>query len=976
MSELHPIRRYPVPFVLAIVVLQFGSAVPAAAQALAWGQRIGSTGEERGLALAADSAGATYVTGLFEGTVTFGPGVSLTSSGQSDLFVAKYDTAGTLIWARRAGSPDDSDSGAGIALDSTGHVYVTGYSGFGTATFDSTSGPGLSLDSFGVGFVAKYDNNGAVLWVKALATDTIGGVAVDAAGNSYVAGTGPGGVYLAKLDAAGALQWESDGGGYAPPNYTLGNAVAIDSAGNSYVTGLFFGTATFSGLPVLVSAGESDLFIAKYGPGGGLLWARRAGDAAFNRGESIAADPAGNVYVAGKFGINSGVTAFLGKYDSDGNPLWSRGASDASAIGEAVAADASGSIYAMGFFQGAPTFAPGVSFPAPAFAAAFVARYDSSGNLAWVNTAGLPTGYVSAGAIDVDATENAYIAGSFLGTITLAAGNTLTSAGNLDVFRVKYGGSNKLSQTITFGPLADAAGGDPPVTLTATASSGLPVSYAVTGPCQVFDNKVTILNIGVCTITASAAGDASYFAALDVTQSLTIGKATPTISLSVSLNPSSAGQSVRFTSVLSSNVGFPAGPVTFMDGATPMGPPVSIDAFGKATFDTSSLSIGDHSITAVSAADTFFLSVTSTALTQNVRAAGSPPGIAKGFAPSTISIGGTTALTFTLTNPNGATALTGVAFTDVFPPGLLVAATPNVSNTCGGTVTAVAGSGSVSLASGALAAGATCQIRVDATATSAGTKTNVTGNVSAANVGAGNSATAVLTVTAAGLTPSIATTVHDAQHNAVTMVIVGNQVHTLVDIRGSAGDPVATGTVTLRWFGNGTCKGSAAASAAGSLAGGSVDLASFAQTPAKVGAYAFQASYGGDAAYAASSGACTLLAATGQPAASIVTVVHNASHAAVTTVPVGTALHDQVTVSASAAPTPGGSVTIEWFTNNRCKGKVSATSGPFTLVNGSVDAVSFVQTPASPGQYAFQARYSGSGTYAAAVGACEVVIVQ
>ena len=81
------------------------------------------------------------------------------------------------------------------------------------------------------------------------------------------------------------------------------------------------------------------------------------------------------------------------------------------------------------------------------------------------------------------------------------------------------------------------------------------------------------------------------------------------------------------------------------------------------------------------------------------------PTIAKAFGAPSIVVNGTTTLTFTLTNPNAATALTGVGFTDTLPAGLVVATPNGLANTCGGTVTAAAGSGSVALASGGLAVG-------------------------------------------------------------------------------------------------------------------------------------------------------------------------------------------------------------------------------------------------------------------------------
>ena len=130
-----------------------------------------------------------------------------------------------------------------------------------------------------------------------------------------------------------------------------------------------------------------------------------------------------------------------------------------------------------------------------------------------------------------------------------------------------------------------------------------------------------------------------------------------------------------------------------------------------------------------------------------------PPTISKAFSPTSIAVGGTSTLSLTITNPNTGVPLAGVAFSDTLPARVQVAATPNVSNACGGTVSATAGGGVISLSGGSIAASGSCTISVDVTATSAGAKNNTTGAVSSTNGGTGaTSNTATLTVTANALT--------------------------------------------------------------------------------------------------------------------------------------------------------------------------------------------------------------------------------
>ena len=125
-----------------------------------------------------------------------------------------------------------------------------------------------------------------------------------------------------------------------------------------------------------------------------------------------------------------------------------------------------------------------------------------------------------------------------------------------------------------------------------------------------------------------------------------------------------------------------------------------------------------------------------------------PATATKTFAPTKIPLNGTTLLTISITNPNSTVSLPGLAFTDNLPAGLVVAPTPNLTNTCGGTAAATAGASSVSLSGATLAATASCSVSVNLQGTTAGDKNNSVQVNSTSGGGSSNIATASLTVVA------------------------------------------------------------------------------------------------------------------------------------------------------------------------------------------------------------------------------------
>jgi len=456
------------------------NASPGYAQQLIWARQAGG-GEfsSIGIGIAVDGSSNSYVTGSFGGTATFGAGESnettLTSTGSGDLFVAKYDSDGLLIWAKQAGGTG-GDRGWGIAVDGSGNSYVTGDFSL-TATFGAgevnettlTSAGGIDI------FVAKYDSNGSLVWAKrdGGANSDIGrGIAVDENSNAYMTGFKDGNILLvAKHTSSGQLVWAQqveNGQGYS---------IAVDESGNSYVTGDFGGTATFGAGEInettLISAGDSDffladIFVAKYDSSGSLAWAKRAGGTGGDEsGRGIAIDESGNSYVTGYFGRFSIMATFgageanqtiltssgsddifVAKYDGGGSLLWAKRAGGTGGDnGLGIAVDGSSNSYVTGSFIGAATFGVGETNETELISSAgnvqiFVAKYDSSGGLVWARQAG-GTNTDDGFSIRVDGSGSNYITGAFNAPAAIFGEGEinetiLTSAGR-DIFVAKFG---------------------------------------------------------------------------------------------------------------------------------------------------------------------------------------------------------------------------------------------------------------------------------------------------------------------------------------------------------------------------------------------------------------------------------------------------------------------------------------------------------------------------------------------------------
>ena len=225
-----------------------------------WSTVLGAGPQAQIVSTAADASGNLLVTGSFGGSLTFGD-TTLTSTGATNLFVAKLDQSGAPLWSERFGSGQSAS--AGLAVDSAGNVVVIG-SFQGSIDFGGTV---LAIDGGATNglFVAKLDPSGTPLWSQGFGNAGGSGVAVDLAGNVLVTGVftesadfGCGALmaadaedgFVAKLDSDGSCWWSKPLGTAGP------NSIAVDAAGDAFITGTFVGTVDFGGGAFTSAEGE------------------------------------------------------------------------------------------------------------------------------------------------------------------------------------------------------------------------------------------------------------------------------------------------------------------------------------------------------------------------------------------------------------------------------------------------------------------------------------------------------------------------------------------------------------------------------------------------------------------------------------------------------------------------------------------------------------------------------------------------
>ncbi len=447
---------YKMKFSYFLIIFILTCNLTTNAQNISWANRAGGTGSDQGYDVSTDNAGNTYACGWFSGTASFGS-TTLTSYGLQDVFIACYNAAGTLNWVKQAGGTGNEVC-AGIATTQNGDSYVTGWfsgiSKFGDSTMVSNGSYDMFIAKYnssgsllwvraGGGLSDDYGNrvsltrNGGVL-VSGSFRDTL------SISSTQLISAGNRDVLLCSYDSTGHLTWAQRAGGAGEDR---GYGVGQNANGDVYLTGLFTGKAKFNAIEVSGTALLST-YVAKLSEGGNFIWVKPGGGGAndFARGLGLKLEDAGNVICTGFFsGIlnmnGKSLTAKGGQYDFDayvtkldanGNTIWIIDlGGDGIDQGTSVSVNKSGEIFVCGFYGETQKFA-GITMDAKGLSDVFVAKLDTGGNIIWMTSAG-GSGNDYAYGISCAYDGSIKVNGAFDGTGSYGS-FTLQSNGGLDAF--------------------------------------------------------------------------------------------------------------------------------------------------------------------------------------------------------------------------------------------------------------------------------------------------------------------------------------------------------------------------------------------------------------------------------------------------------------------------------------------------------------------------------------------------------------
>lgn len=266
-------------------------------------------------AIAVDLTGSIIVTGKFRSSILTFDSITLTNSGIDNIFIAKYDSSGKVLWAKSAGG-SVSDRASSVVVDTSNNIIVTGTFTSATAAFDSTI---LIKAGLADVFHVKYDSSGTLLWAKSGGGSSIGnGIGfvystIDLSGNSILTGRclnctsltfdtttltfNGNNIFIIKCDTAGNIVWTEVSVDGVP------NGIITDNSGSFFASGTFKTAFIVFGNTTLTNSnqGTYDFFVVKYDVSGNVLWAKSAGGNNTDGLNSITTDAFGSTVIVGSF---------------------------------------------------------------------------------------------------------------------------------------------------------------------------------------------------------------------------------------------------------------------------------------------------------------------------------------------------------------------------------------------------------------------------------------------------------------------------------------------------------------------------------------------------------------------------------------------------------------------------------------------------------------------------------------------------
>jgi uncharacterized delta-60 repeat protein len=323
---------------------------------LAWAKRAGGIDDDYPNGITALPDGSLVICGVFRESASFGQGepneVVLTSEGLGDIFIARYNADGTLAWAKRAGGID-FDSARSVTTIIDNSIIMTG--GFHeSATFGQSEPNETVLTSAGDYdiFIVRYNPNGTLSWAKRaggidvemacsitsqsddsiVLTGYFNGSAIFGQGDvneTNLTSAGDRDIFIAKYNPDGTIVWATRAGG---TDEEISYSITTLTDNSTILTGYFKEISVFGqgeiNESLLESTGERDLFIARYNPDGTLEWAKRAGGIYGVEGGSISVISDNSTVVCGIFGEVYGGSATFGPGESNETILTSYGGTD------------------------------------------------------------------------------------------------------------------------------------------------------------------------------------------------------------------------------------------------------------------------------------------------------------------------------------------------------------------------------------------------------------------------------------------------------------------------------------------------------------------------------------------------------------------------------------------------------------------------------------------------------------------------